>query len=166
MKNDKNNSNKPTVVANGVRCALYARCASDVPTEDPNSVAEQIRTCTEYAEKQGWTVVGGFVQTDIGASGLSLTGCKSLMHLLEAAQRQRRPFDCVLVADISRLGRGLDRVTMLVNAFHGCGVFVQTARGEFDSRNLHPGAWAAKNFLKCVPQYLRPTARRCPMCGR
>lgn len=166
MKNDKNNSNKSTVVANGgaVRCAIYARCASGRP-EDSNA-AEQIRTCTEYAEKQGWEVAGQFVQTDIGASGISFTGCKSLMHLLEAAKKQPRPFDCVLVADISRLGRSLDRVTKLVNAFHGSGVFVQTARGEFDSRNLHSGVWAAKDFLNCIPQYLKPTARQCPTCGR
>jgi hypothetical protein len=57
-------------------------------------------------------------------------------------------------------------VTKLVNAFHARGVFVQTVRGDFDSRSLHPGAWSAKNFLNCIPQYLKPTARQCPMCGR
>jgi len=166
MKNShtRANNTNPEVRTDAIRTAVYARCASGVP-EDSNA-AQQIRTCTEYAEKQGWKVAGEFVQTDIGASGVSLTGCKSLMHLLEAAQRTPRPFDCVLVADISRLGRSLDRVTKLVNAFHGRGVSVQTARGEFDSRNLHPGAWTAKDFLNCIPQYLKPTARQCPMCGR
>jgi site-specific DNA recombinase len=166
MKNDKNNSNNLDVVPNPgvVRCAIYARYASGRP-EDSNA-AEQILTCKEYAEKQGWKVAEPFVQTDIGASGISLTGCKCLMHLVEAAQREHRPFDCVLVADISRLGRSLDRVTKLVNVFHGCGVFVQTARGDFDSRSLHPRAWGAKNFLNCIPQYLKPTARQCPLCGR
>jgi DNA invertase Pin-like site-specific DNA recombinase len=166
MKGSRTNTNDTNleVKTGTIRTAIYARCASGRP-EDSNA-AEQIRACTEYAQKQGWEVAGEFVQTDIGASGVSLTGCKSLMHLLEVAQRVRRPFDCVLVADISRLGRSLDRVTKLVNAFHGCGVFVQTVRGKFDSRNLHPGAWAAKTLLSCSPQYLQPTGRQCPMCGR
>jgi hypothetical protein len=137
---NKSSSKKENFLAhaNAHRCAIYARCASGVP--EHSNASEQIRTCTAYAEKQGWKVAEQFVKTDIGASGISFTGCKSLMHLLEAAQKQPRSFDCVLVADISRLGRSLDRVTKLVNAFHGCGVFVQTARGEFDSRNLHSGA--------------------------
>src|SRR5579864_7865255 len=130
MKNTRTNANNtnPEVRTDTIRAAIYARCASGVPKD--SNAAQQIRMCTEYAEKQGWRVAGTFVQTDIGASGVSLTGCQSLMHLLEAAQREPRPFDCVLVANISRLGRSLDRVTKLVNAFHGCGVFVQTARGE------------------------------------
>jgi DNA invertase Pin-like site-specific DNA recombinase len=166
MENNHTNANNtsPEVSTDTIRAAIYARCASGLPKD--STAAQQIRTCIEYAEKRGWKVVGELLQIDIGASGMSLTGCKSLLHLLEAAHRERRQFDCVLVAGISRLSRSLDRVTKLVNAFHGCGVFVQTARGEFDSRNLHPGAWAAKNFLNCVPQYLRPTARQCPMCGR
>jgi hypothetical protein len=166
MKSSLTNTNgtSPAGMTGTIRTAIYARCCSGVP-EDSNA-AEQILACTEYAQKQGWKIVEEFVQTDIGAAGISFTGCKCLMHLVEAAQREHRPFDCVLVADISRLGRSLDRVTKLVNIIHGCGVFVQTARGEFDSRNLHPHAWGAKNFLNCIPQYLKPTARQCPLCGR
>jgi hypothetical protein len=166
MQKRLSKSNNINVVANrgAVRCAIYARCASG-RIED-SSAAEQISACTEYARKQGWEVAEEFVQTDIGAHGISLTGCKSLMHLFDAARSVPRPFDCVLVADISRLGRSLDRVIKLVNAFHGCGVFVQAARAEFDSRDLHPGAWTAKNLLNCVSQYLRPTGRQCPICGR
>src|SRR5258708_28203597 len=136
MKNNRTSAKNinPEVSTDSLRAAIYARCASGLP-EDSNAAA-QIRACTEYAEKQGWKVAGESVQSDIGASGNSLTRCQSLMHLLEAAHRVPRPFDCVLVADISRLGRSLDVVTKLVNAFHGRGVFVQTARGEFDSRNL------------------------------
>jgi DNA invertase Pin-like site-specific DNA recombinase len=163
---NKSSSKKENFVANANahRCAIYARCASGVP--EHSNASEQIRTCTEYAEKQGWKLAEQFVQTDIGASGISFMGCKSLMHLLEAATKEPRPFDCVLVADISRLGRSLDRVTKLVNVFHGRGVFIQTVRGQFDSRNLHPGAWTAKTLLYCSPQYLQPTGRQCPTCGR
>jgi hypothetical protein len=167
MKTNKNNSNNPTVVPAPavVRCAISARCATDVPTEDPNSLPEQIRTCTEYALKRGWEVTREFVQSDI-RSGVSPKECTFLLQLLEAAQREHRPFDCVLIADMSRLGRNLGRVITLVNTFHGRGVFIQSVHGQFDSRNLHPGVWATKHFLNCVPQYLKPTALQCPVCGR
>lgn len=166
MKGSHTNTNATNleVKTGTIRTAIYARCASGGPAD--LNAAEQIRACTEYAQKQGWQIARDFVQNDIGSCGPALTESTSLLHLLEAAQKSPRLFDCVLVADISRLGRSLDRVIKLVNAFHGRGVFVQTVRGEFDSRNFHSGAWAAKDFVKCIPQYLKPTARQCPMCGR
>jgi len=163
--NDTNpNTTHPEVRTDAIRAAIYARCASGAP--EHSNAAEQIRTCKEYAEKQGWKVATEFVQTDVSASGVSLTGRTCLMYLLEAAQKSLRPFDCVLVADISQLGHSLERLTKLVSTFHGLGIFVQTVRGEFDSRNFHPGAWAASHFLNCIPQYSTLTARQCPMCGR
>ena len=74
MQKDKSKSNNTNVVANegAVRCAIYA----DVPTEGPNSVAEQIRTCTEYALKRGLKVAQQFVQSDIRVSGVSFTGSR------------------------------------------------------------------------------------------
>jgi DNA invertase Pin-like site-specific DNA recombinase len=163
---NQSSSKKEDFVANAKanRCAIYARCALGAP--EHSNAAEQIRTCTEYAEKQGWKVAEQFVQTDIGASGISFTGCKSLMHLLEAAQSESRPFDCVLVADTSRLGRNLDRVTGIVNAFHGRGVFIQTVRVQFDSRTLQFAACLDEDFINRIRQYLKPTGRQCPLCGR
>lgn len=166
MKGSRTNTNDTDLElrTGTTRTAIYVRYASGVP--EVSNAADQISACTEYAQKQGWKIAEEFVQTDIGAPGISLMECKSLLHLLEVAEKEPRPIDCVLVADISCLGRSLDRVIKLVNAFHGRGVFVRTVRGEFDSRNFRPGAWATKDFLHCGPRYLRTTARSCPMCGR
>lgn len=115
-----------------IRCAIYARCAAANLT----SLAEQIKKCAEYAEKQGWTIAREFVLADNGASGVSLTGCTSLARLLEGAMAIPRPYDCVLLADISRLGRSFDRVKTLADLFGVCGVFIQTVRGQFDTRKI------------------------------
>ncbi len=162
---NKSSSKKENFVANAKanRCAIYARCASGAPEQ--LNAAEQIRTCAEYALKRGWEVTREFVRSGI-RSGVSPTECTSLLQLLEAATNEPRPFDCVLVANISRLGRSLDRVTGIVNAFHGRGVFIQTVRGQFDSRNLHPGSWATTIFLNWSPQYFTLNRPACPTCGR
>ena len=91
MKNTRTNANNtnPEVRTDTIRTAIYARCASGLP--EGSIATEQIRSCIKYAEKQGWKVAGTFVQTDIGVPNFSLTGCKSLMHLLEAAQRDVDP---------------------------------------------------------------------------
>ena len=167
MQKEKSKPNNTSVVAkNGaVRCAIYSRCATNVSTEDQNSVAEQIRACTDYTHNQGWEVVREFVQSDVGAFGVSLTGCKSLLQLVDVAAREPRPFDCVLVADISRLGRSMDRVFKFLDAFHIRGVFVQAAQGEFDSRKLDLGT-RTRRSRNCIRQYLKPVGRQCPVCGR
>lgn len=166
MKNDKNNSSNPSIVPcpGVVRCAIYARCATDVPTEDPHSVAEQIRRCTEYALKRRWEVAQEFVRSDIRASGVSPTECTSLLQLLEVESGEPRPFDCVLVAETSRLGRSIDRVLKLIDAFRVRGVFVQTVRGQFDSRMLL--ASFDEKFVNRIRQYRRPAGGQCPVCGR
>ena len=132
-----------------VRAAIYARCASTTPISDSNPAVQQIRTCIQYAEKRGWRVAAQFVEVDTGTSGSSFIRCESLVHLLEAAILHPRPFDCVLVAAISRLGRSLDSVMKVVNAFHGHGVFIQTVRGEFDSRRFYPGPSCQRSSALC-----------------
>lgn len=132
-----------------VRAAIYARCATDTPISDSNPAVAQIRTCIQYAQKRGWKVAAEFVRVDTADPGISLNKCESLVHLLEAAILQPRPFDCVLVAAISRLGRSLDSVMKVVNAFHGHGVFIQTVRGEFDSRIFCPGTSCQRSSALC-----------------
>jgi DNA invertase Pin-like site-specific DNA recombinase len=36
-----------------LRAAIYSRFSTDKQTE--SSIADQVRVCTEYAEKQGWS---------------------------------------------------------------------------------------------------------------
>jgi hypothetical protein len=80
--------------------------------------------------------------------------------------KEPRPFDCVLVADISRLGGRLDRVTRLIAAFRAGGVFVQAVQGQFDSRVPQFAALLNEDFINRIRQYLKPAGRQLPMCGR
>ena len=41
-----------------MRVALYARYSSD--SSERASIADQLRVCREFAERQGWTVVRSF----------------------------------------------------------------------------------------------------------
>jgi DNA invertase Pin-like site-specific DNA recombinase len=113
--------------ANATRCAIYARSASEFQTAS-NSTADQIRKCTEYAEKQGWKVIKESVEADIAVSGASLVRRHALRSLMEAAERRPPSFDRVLIADMSRLARNLDDLLPLMNHFHRNGVDVMTIR--------------------------------------
>jgi DNA invertase Pin-like site-specific DNA recombinase len=87
------------------RCAIYARCAAS--EQSATAIENQIRGCTEWAQRNGWTIVQEFVQADVAASGTSLEGRSALVSLMKAAEQNPRPFGRVLIADASRLARSL-----------------------------------------------------------
>jgi DNA invertase Pin-like site-specific DNA recombinase len=107
-----------------LRYAIYARSASDVPTSASTSIAEQIRTCTEYAEKPGWKIIKESIETDVPASGVSLAGRHALRNLILATEKQPSRFDCVLSADTSRLSRNLSDCLYILKHFEKNGVEV------------------------------------------
>ena len=41
-----------------MRVAIYSRFSTDKQTE--SGIADQVRVCTEYAEKQGWSIAHRF----------------------------------------------------------------------------------------------------------
>ena len=51
-----------------MRAALYSRFSTDRQNE--SSIADQVRVCAEYADRQGWQVVERF--EDQGISGAAL----------------------------------------------------------------------------------------------
>jgi DNA invertase Pin-like site-specific DNA recombinase len=110
MKKLKNLRRQKKATPKPNRCAIYARCATDVPTSDSNSTANQVRSCTEYAELQGLKIVNKSVVTDVAVSGDSIVGRNGLKKLMATAKQRPRSFDLVLIADTSRLftqfGRG------------------------------------------------------------
>jgi site-specific DNA recombinase len=82
-----------------LRVVLYARYSSDM--QSPTSIEDQFRICREYAEKQGWKVVGTYA--DPAKSGTSLLQRRQLLKLLEDAKRGK--FDIVLAEALDRLSR-------------------------------------------------------------
>ena len=55
-----------------MRCAIYARFSSDL--QRPTSIEDQVRRCTEFAAKQGWTVVEEFIRFDEARSAATVAG--------------------------------------------------------------------------------------------
>jgi site-specific DNA recombinase len=85
------------------RCAIYARYSSDL--QSPSSIDDQIALCRAYADRQGWTVVTTF--DDAALSGFGVEPRPGHQHLLAAALAPDRPFDVILVEDLSRLTRDM-----------------------------------------------------------
>src|SRR6185436_5928039 len=88
-----------------MRTAAYARFSSDLQRD--TSIDDQLRTCREYAQRQGWEWQGACVYTDAGISGSSIEGRAGLQNALTAAASLPRPFDVMLVDDSSRVARDL-----------------------------------------------------------
>ncbi|MGH9522805.1 MAG: recombinase family protein [Terriglobales bacterium] len=82
-----------------MRAAIYSRFSTDKQTE--SSIADQVRVCREYAEKNELTVDHLF--EDQGISGAAIGNRPGCVAMLEAAKA--RAFDVLLVMDTSRLSR-------------------------------------------------------------
>jgi len=83
-----------------VRAAQYLRMSSD---NQRYSTENQQNAIAEYAQARGYDVVASYI--DAGKSGLSLKGRDALKQLLSDALAVNRPFDAILVLDVSRWGR-------------------------------------------------------------
>src|SRR5688500_6778153 len=114
-----------------MRTACYARFSSDLQRE--TSIDDQVRECRDYAERQGWQWQPGQVFFDRGISGKSIEGRPGLQGMLEAAQRNTRPFDVLLVDDSSRISRDLADALRVLQRLQFAGVRVIYISQNIDS---------------------------------
>lgn len=91
------------MTASTSRAAQYVRMSTD---HQRYSIDNQLAAIGLYAESKGYQIVRTYA--DEGCSGLDLAGRAGLQRLLEDAHRPDRPFDLVLVYDVSRWGRFQD----------------------------------------------------------
>src|SRR5215470_16371564 len=84
-----------------MRAAIYARYSSDL--QSPTSITDQFALCEAHAAKQEWSVVARF--EDAALSGFGVEHRPGYQTLLTAALSPARPFDVILVEDMSRLTR-------------------------------------------------------------
>jgi len=134
--------------------AVYARFSNDV-LQRKASIDDQVRTCTDAAEANGWTVDPSLIFTDAGVSGaqmLTREGIQSLMHRVE--NDKARTFHGVVFDDTSRLGRNVSEVVTFCKVCEFNRVFVYFVAQDLDSRdpNFQPVliqyATADEHFLK------------------
>jgi site-specific DNA recombinase len=86
--------------------AVYARKSTEQGgvADEAKSVTRQIEHATAYAIGKGWTVDPAHVYVDDGISGAEFVNRPGLSALL-AALSPRPPFDVLVIAESSRLGR-------------------------------------------------------------
>ena len=109
-----------------MRAAIYSRFSTDKQTE--SSIADQVRVCAEYAQRQGWTIAQRF--EDQAISGATVGGRPGCVALIEAAHA--RTFDVLLVADTTRLARSQELAPM-IDRLRFRGVRVIGVQDSFDS---------------------------------
>ena len=83
-----------------MRCAMYARYSSDMQKQ--TSIDDQIRECRQFISHKGWQVCEDHIYSDKAVSGAEVNrpGYTNLKKYAFGRQ-----FDCVVVDDLSRLGR-------------------------------------------------------------
>ncbi len=106
-----------------IRCALYLRtpCNHQVPGE-LSPIEQQELLCRAAAAKHGWQVLEQFVYRD--TNDLDDDSRPALNSLLRVTNLQPRPFECIMVADITRLSRNLAEMVRIANGFTSIGMFV------------------------------------------
>ena len=111
--------------------AIYARYSTDMQREA--SIEDQIRLCTERAEKEGWAVAGCY--TDHGVSGASLMrpGVQALL-----SDARDRKFGIVLAESIDRLSRDQEDIAHIYKRMGFEDVRIVTL-SEGDVNELHIG---------------------------
>jgi site-specific DNA recombinase len=94
-----------------MRVAIYARLSRDNSGISEN-VDIQILECREYAEEQGWMVVGVFSDNDISASKYSTKPRPGYHTMITALKNDG--IEAVLVTEMTRLYRRLDELLDLM----------------------------------------------------
>ncbi|MFH1373722.1 MAG: recombinase family protein [bacterium] len=113
-----------------MRCAIYARYSSDA--QNPRSLDDQIRECENKARHQGWTVLDGHIYRDAAESGSNVDR-HAYLRLKESARRGE--FDCILVDDLSRLGRDVAESASIFNELNRLGVRIVGVADGIDTSN-------------------------------
>src|SRR6516162_1359422 len=132
-----------------MKVALYARYSSDNQREA--SIADQIRLCRLFAEREGWSVAGEFHDHAISGATLMRPGFQALMR-----RALDREFDIVLAESLDRFSRDQEDTAGLFKRLTFLGVRIVTvAEGEIT--HLHVGFKGTMNalFLKDLAEKTR-----------
>jgi DNA invertase Pin-like site-specific DNA recombinase len=122
-----------------VKVALYARYSSD--NQRDASIADQLRVCRAYAERQGWTICEEYTDHAVSGATLLRAGFQALMR--DALNRR---FDIVLAESLDRFSRDQKDTAGLFKRLTFAGVNIVTI-AEGDITHLHIGFKGTMNAL-------------------
>jgi len=122
-----------------VKVAIYARYSSD--NQRDASIADQMRVCRAFAERQGWTIAQEYSDRAVSGATLLRSGFQALMR--NALSRQ---FDVVLAESLDRFSRDQEDTAGLFKRLTFAGVNIVTL-AEGDITHLHIGFKGTMNAL-------------------
>lgn len=111
---------------NVVRVAIYVRVAC-VGGSDRRDVIRQRLELEKYAKDRNWQVVRVYI--DAGVSGRG-SGGPELKALVSDAERSPRPFDILLVRNLSRLSGDIVSLMWRMDHLESLGLYVWFPGGE------------------------------------
>ncbi|MEO1222408.1 MAG: recombinase family protein, partial [Pseudomonadota bacterium] len=133
-----------------IKAAIYARYSSDLQRDA--SIEDQIRLCTERAEREGWQIANCY--TDHAISGASMIQRPGIQQLMQDAAAGR--FQVVISEGLDRLSRDQEDIAGIYKRLQFASVCIFTvAEGEIS--NLHIGLKGTMNaiFLKDLALKIR-----------
>jgi len=122
-----------------MKVALYARYSTD--NQRDASIADQIRVCRAYAEKQGWRIVEEYSDHAISGASLLRAGVQALI-----ADALRGRFQIVLAEAMDRLSRDQEDIAGLFKRMVHANVKIITL-SEGEVTHLHVGLKGTMNAL-------------------
>ena len=122
-----------------MKVAIYARYSSD--NQRDASIADQMRVCRAFAERQGWTIAQEYSDHAVSGATLLRSGFQSLMR--DALNRR---FDVVLAESLDRFSRDQEDTAGLFKRLTFAGVNIVTL-AEGDITHLHIGFKGTMNAL-------------------
>ena len=122
-----------------MRVGIYARCSSD--NQRDASIADQLRICRAFAERQGWTIADEYSDHAVSGATLLRPGFQALMR--DALNKR---FDVVLAEALDRFSRDQEDTAGLFKRLTFAGVNIVTL-AEGDITHLHIGFKGTMNAL-------------------
>jgi len=113
-----------------VKVGIYARYSSD--NQRDASIADQLRICRAFAERQGWTIADEYSDHAVSGATLLRPGFQSLMR--DALNKR---FDVVLAESLDRFSRDQEDTAGLFKRLTFVGVNIVTlAEGDITHRHI------------------------------
>ncbi|MFH1374370.1 MAG: recombinase family protein [bacterium] len=113
-----------------MRCAIYSRYS--IETQSPRSLVDQISECQSLAKQKGWIVLPAHIYQDAAVSGSDVN--RTAYGDLKRAALNRE-FDCILVDDLSRLGRDMAESASIFRDLSNIGARIVSVSDGIDTNN-------------------------------
>jgi DNA invertase Pin-like site-specific DNA recombinase len=124
------------------RAAIYARFSTDMQRD--SSIEDQIRSCREYATRQGLTVVDTYADRAVSGASLMRADMQKLLR-----DGHKGAFDVVISEGLDRLSRNQADIAQIYQSLHFADVMIETV-AEGAISEMHIGLKGTMNaiFLK------------------